>query len=92
MPFGTPGWEAAMTLEQMQAEIENLRQEQQKQRKFWRRWGLVSSCVSLVLVAVIFARLATTGADPASPMIFIVLTFVFLALAFGSAGRGYSFP
>lgn len=81
-----------MTLEDMQAEIENLQQERQKQRKFWRRWGIVSSCISLVLVAVIFARVAMTGADPASPMIFVVLTFVFLSIAFNAAGRGYSFP
>jgi lipopolysaccharide export LptBFGC system permease protein LptF len=81
-----------MTLEDMQAEIENLRQEQQKQRKFWRRWGLASSCVSLVLVAVVFARVAITGTDPPSPMLFIVLTFVFLSIAFSSAGRGYTFP
>lgn len=81
-----------MTLEDMQAEIENLQQERQKQRKFWRRWGIVSGCISLVLVAVTLTRVAATGADPASPMIFIVLTFVFLSIAFNAAGRGYSFP
>jgi hypothetical protein len=81
-----------MTLEEMQAEIENLRQEQAKQRRFWRRWGLISGFVSLVLVIAIVARVAMTGADPGSPMTFILLTFVFLSIAFNSAGLGYVFP
>ena len=81
-----------MTLEQMEAEITSLRQEQEKQRKFWRRWGIASTVVTLVLLAAIFARVVMTGADPASPMLFIVLTFVFLSIAFNSAGRGYGFP
>jgi anti-sigma-K factor RskA len=76
-----------MTLEEMQAEIARLRQAQANQRTFWRRWGLASAGIAVVVVLAILARVAMTGADPAAPMLFIVLTFVFLSIAFSSAGR-----
>ena len=76
-----------MTVDEMRAEITSLRQERAKQRKFWRRWGFASSGVALVLVLAALARLAMTGADPGSQTLFVVLTFVFLSIAFTSAGR-----
>jgi hypothetical protein len=82
--------EDGVTLEEMEAEITRLRQEQAKQQRFWRRWGIASAGIALVLVAAVFARMAVTGADPASPMLMLALTFVFLSIAFTSAGRGYA--
>jgi hypothetical protein len=88
-PSGRDSYEEdAMTLEEMEAEITRLRQEQAKQRRFWRRWGLASAGIAVVLVLATLARVAMTGADPASPMLFVALTFVFLSIAFTSAGRG----
>ena len=80
--------EDAVTLEEMEAEIANLRQTQTKQRTLWRRWGLASAGIAVVLVLATLARVAITGADPSSPMLFVALTFVFLSIAFTSAGRG----
>jgi hypothetical protein len=83
--------EAAMTLEEMQAEIANLRQEQNLQRKHWRRWGFAASITGLVLVVVNLLQAATKGVALSPAVLFIVLTFVFIGLAFTCAGRGYRF-
>jgi hypothetical protein len=42
-------------------------------------------------VAVLL-RVAITGDDPSSPMIFITLTYIFLGIAFITAGRSRTFP
>jgi hypothetical protein len=80
-----------MTLEQMQADIESLRQQQDRQRRNWARWGLVSFGIALVLWIAIGIGMAKTGADPSPPMLFIMLTFVFLGLVFSSVGRPNTF-
>lgn len=81
-----------MTLEDMEAEIATLRQEQALQKAHWRRWGVASSVAGLILVIVVLLQAALTAAAPAPAMLFIVLAFVFVGLAFTSAGRGYKFP
>ena len=80
-----------MTLEDMQAEIASLRQEQDLQRKHWRRWGFAASITGLVLVVVNLLLAATKGTALSPAVLFIVLTFVFVGLAFTCAGRGYRF-
>ncbi len=80
-----------MTLEDMQTEIENLRREQELQRKHWRRWGLAANIAGLVLALAVLLRAALTASELPSSMLFIVLTLLFVGLAFTSAGRGYRF-
>jgi uncharacterized membrane protein len=80
-----------MTLEEMQAEIERLRQEQELQKKHWRRWGFASNVAGLVLILAILLRAALTATELPPPMLFTVLTFLFIGLAFTFAGRGYRF-
>ena len=81
-----------MTLEDMQTEIENLRREQELQRKHWRRWGLAANIAGLVLALAVLLRAALTASELPSSMLFIVLTLLFVGLAFTSAGRGYNSP
>ena len=76
-----------MTLEQLEAELAMLRRQQDNQKKHWLRWGLASNAASLVLCAVVLLKVALTGDNPPSPMIFIVLTLLFVGLAFITAGR-----
>ena len=80
-----------MTPAEMEAEIKSLRQEQDLQRKHWRCWGFAASICGLVLVIVVLLLAASKGSAPQPPMVFIVLTFLFIGLAFGGAGRGYRF-
>ncbi|MGO9049580.1 MAG: hypothetical protein ACLQFW_22320 [Xanthobacteraceae bacterium] len=81
-----------MTSQELDAEIERLRLQQAEQRKHWRRWGFASNGVAVVLCIAVLVRVAITGSDPPSPMIFIVLTYVYLGLAFTTAGRPGTFP
>jgi len=81
-----------MTSEEMDAEIERLRLQQADQRKHWRRWGFASNGVAIALCIAVLARVAITGSDPPSPMIFIVLTYIYLRFAFTAAGRSRVFP
>jgi len=81
-----------MTSQELDAEIERLRLQQAEQRKHWRRWGFASNGVAVVLCIALLVRVAITGSDPPSPMIFIVLTYVYLGLAFTTAGRSGAFP
>jgi len=80
-----------MTAEEMNAAIEGLRQEQELQRKHWRRWGLAANIAGLVLVLAILLRAALTASELPPSMLFTVLTFLFIGLAFTTAGRGYRF-
>jgi len=80
-----------MTLEQLEAELAMLRRQQDNQKKHWLRWGLASNAASLVLCAVVLLKVALTGDNPPSPMIFIVLTLLFVGLAFITAGRPLAF-
>jgi len=80
-----------MTLEQLETEIATLRQQQDSQKKHWLRWGLASNAASLVLCAAVLLKVALTGDDPPSPMIFIVLTLLFVGLAFMTAARPLAF-
>jgi hypothetical protein len=80
-----------MTLEDMQAEIASLRQEQDLQRKHWRQWGLAANISGLVLMLVMLLTAASKGTAPPPAIVFVGLTFVFIGLAFGGAGRGYRF-
>jgi hypothetical protein len=82
---------AMMTLEDMQAEIASLRQEQDLQRKHWRHWGFTASISGLILVLIMLLIAASKGTAPSPAMLFVVLTFIFMGLAFGGAGRGYRF-
>jgi hypothetical protein len=80
-----------MTLEQLEAEVAMLRRQQDNQNKHWLRWGLASNAASLVLCAVVLFKVALTGDNPPSPMLFIVLTLLFVGLAFMTAGRQLTF-
>jgi len=81
-----------MTSQELDAEIEQLRLQQAHQRKHWRRWGLAGNGIAVVLCIAVLVRMAITGSDPPSPMIFIVLTYVYLGLAFTAAGRSGARP
>jgi hypothetical protein len=76
-----------MMFEQMQGEIEDLRQQQQDQRKHWLRCGYGSLALSLAFFVAIGIRVARTGDDPAPQMVFIQLIFLFAGLAFLPAGQ-----
>lgn len=76
-----------MTMEQLEAEIESLQHQQEAQKKHWLRWGLASDAAGLILCVAVLLRVALTGDDPPPPMIFIVLTLIFIGLAFITAGR-----
>ena len=80
-----------MTSEQMEAEIETLRQQQQNQRQHWLRCGYGSLALALAIFVGIAIRLAQTGDDPAPQMVFIQLIFVFAGIAFLPAGRSRLF-
>lgn len=80
-----------MTIEQLETEIATLRRQQDGEKKHWLRWGMASNAASLVLCAVVLAKVALTGDDPPSPMIFIALTFLFVGLAFITAARPLAF-
>ena len=77
---------------QIEAEIARLQQQQADQKKHWLRWGLASNAVAVALCAVVLIKVALTGADPAPPMIFIVLTFMFFGSAFTTAARPLALP
>jgi uncharacterized RDD family membrane protein YckC len=76
-----------MTPLQMEAEIARLQQQQADQKKHWLRWGLASYAIGIALCVAVLIRVALTGADPAPPIIFIVLTFIYFGSAFTTAGR-----
>ncbi len=69
-----------MTPQEMIAEIESLRQQQAAQRKLWLRLGFASNGIGLLLAVVVLVKVAITGNDQPPPMIFIVLTYVFLGI------------
>ena len=76
-----------MTLHELNTEIEILRLQQLDQQKHWCRWGFASNVVAIALCIAVLIRMALTGGNPPPLMIFIVLTYVFLGLAFTTAGR-----
>lgn len=82
-----------MTAPEMNAEIEVLRLERAAQRKHWRRWGFASNAIAVLLCAASLIKVAVTGDDPPAPMIFIVLTYIFLGLVFITAAKPrHAFP
>jgi hypothetical protein len=86
LPCGDCG-RNAMTSHELNTEIEILRLQQVDQQKHWRRWGFASNVVAIALCIAVLIRTAVTGGTPPPLMIFIVLTYVFLGLAFTTAGR-----
>jgi hypothetical protein len=76
-----------MMFEQMQGQIEDLRQQQQDQRKHWLRCGYGSLALSLAFFVAIAIKVAKTGDDPAPQIVFIQLIFLFAGIAFLPAGR-----
>ena len=81
-----------MTLEDMEAEIATLRQEQALQKAHWRRWGVASSVAGLILVIVVLLQAALTAAAPAPAMLFIVLAFVFVGTRLHVGRTRLQFP
>jgi FtsH-binding integral membrane protein len=75
-----------MTPEEMQAEIESLQRQQADQKKYWLLYGYVSLSIGMALCVTALLRVATTSADPPSPTIFVVLSFLFVGCAFVTAG------
>ena len=78
--------------QEMDAEIDILRQGQVALRRHWLLWGYASNGVAIALCVAVLIRVAITGDDPPSPMIFITLTYIFLGIAFITAGRSRTFP
>jgi len=79
-----------MTAQQLRAEIANFRQEQMAQmaqRKLWLRFGFASYGIGLLLCVLVIVKVAITGEEAPSPMLFVVLSTMFLGLAFIRAGR-----
>jgi hypothetical protein len=76
-----------MTAQEMNAEIDVPRLEQAAQRKLWRRFGFAGSAIGVMLYVIVLLKVAITGNDPPAHMTFIVLTYVFLGIAFTAAGR-----
>jgi hypothetical protein len=74
-----------MTLEEMEAEIKSLREQQEDQRKLWVRWGFGSYAIGMTLCIVNGIKTLTTGNDPV--MNFLALTFLFLGLSFTTGRR-----
>jgi hypothetical protein len=80
-----------MTAQQLSAEIASFRRQQIAQRKLWLRWGFASYGIGLLLCVVVIIKVAITGDEAPSPMIFVVLSTMFLGLAFINAGRSTAF-
>jgi hypothetical protein len=76
-----------MSSHELNTEIEILRLQQADQQKHWRRWGFATNLVAIVLCIAVLIRTAITDGNPPPVMIFIVLTYIFLGLAFTTAGR-----
>jgi hypothetical protein len=87
-----PTREFAMPSQDPYAEIAILRQQHLALRKLWLRWGLASYAVAIALCVAVLIRVAMIGNDPPPPMIFIVLTYVFLGFAFVTAARSLPLP
>ena len=81
-----------MTSRELNTDIEILRQEYLEQRRHWLRWGFASYAIAMLLCFVVLIRVAITGDNPPTPMIFIVLTYLFLGFTFITAGRSLTFP
>jgi hypothetical protein len=81
-----------MTSQDSDTAIDLVRQEQAALRKHWLRWGFASNGIAIALCAAVLIRVAITGDDPPPPMIFITLTYIFLGIAFITAGRSRAFP
>ena len=67
-------------------EIGILQQEQVALRRHWLLWGYASNGIAIALCVAVLLRVAITGDDPPSPMIFITLTYIFLGIAFITDG------
>jgi hypothetical protein len=91
MPAHAAQEDAAMTLEQIEAEIATLQREQENRKKHWLRWGRAYVVMGLILYGAIGLRIVLTGEDPSPPMEFIGSTFFFVGLAFATAYRPLSF-
>jgi hypothetical protein len=48
--------------------------------------------VAIALCVAVLIRVTITGDDAPPPMIFITLTYIFLGIAFITAGRSRTFP
>jgi dipeptide/tripeptide permease len=80
-----------MTSQELNAAIANFRQQQIAQRKLWVRCGFGSYGIGLMLCLVVIVKVAITGDEAPSPMLFVVLGYMFLGLAFIHAGRSTAF-
>ena len=80
-----------MTLEEMRTTIARLLQQQTAHKTHWLRWGFASYAIALLLCAVVLIKVVMTGQDPPTPIIFVVLTYIFLGLAFMTAGKPITF-
>jgi hypothetical protein len=78
-----------MTAQELSAEIANFRQEQIAQRKLWLRWGFASYGIGLLRCVMVIVKVAITGEEAPSPMLFVVLGYMFLGVA--NAGRSTAF-
>jgi uncharacterized membrane protein YhaH (DUF805 family) len=76
-----------MTSQELSAEITDFRQEQLAQRKYWLRWGFVSNAIGHLLCIAALFKIAITGNDPPSAMIFVALTLIILGIVFVIAGE-----
>jgi hypothetical protein len=80
-----------MTSQELNAAIANFRQQQIAQRKLWVRWGFTSYGIGLLLCVLVIIKVAITGDEAPSPMLFVVLGYMLLGLAFIHAGRSTAF-
>jgi hypothetical protein len=80
-----------MTSQELSAEIANFRRQQIAQRKLWLRWGFASYGIGLALCVLVIVKVAITGEEAPSPMLFVVVGTMFLGLAFIHAGRSSEF-
>ena len=76
-----------MTSHELNTEIEICGCSRSISKSIGAVWALPATSSAIALCIAVLIRTAVTGGTPPPLMIFIVLTYVFLGLAFTTAGR-----
>jgi hypothetical protein len=76
-------------LHRLREQVSNLQQQQERQQKNWRRWGLAFFAIFLMQFTFIGIKIFIYGASAHPGEYDIALTFLFLTLAFTSSDRRF---
>jgi hypothetical protein len=77
-------------LDSLREQVSQLQQQQERQKKHWFRWGIITACIGFVLavLSTIIAVITVAGPTPpiASILLFAALQLYVLCFALGTAG------